>query len=296
MNTHYEKSLHRLDETSISKVQEGNVQWWTDHTMSYDWESTIECEKQSLPWFDEIDRRFVRDSRLFGHDVKPFDKMIPYDRLHGKRVLEIGCGMGFHTEMLVKCGAIVTAIDISETSIAATRKRLSLKGLSAEVERHDAESLPFSDGMFDFVWSWGVIHHSSRTAAIVREIARVLNTEGESRVMVYNRDGACAWRAMIKYHVLMLGALRGRSSDEALNRNTDGFHARHYTKDQFEDLFRAFFGNVSSSVCGQVSDALPLPRQIRKPIERVISEKWLVKKQKTRGSFIFLTANQPYAR
>ncbi len=153
--------------------------------------------------------------------------------------------------------------------------------------------MPFSNGEFDFVWSWGVIHHSSRTAAIVRQIARVLNSGGESRVMVYNRDGTCAWRALIKYQLLRLGAFRGRSSDEALNRNTDGFHARHYTKDQFEDLFRAFFGNVSSRVCGQVSDALPLPRRIRRPIERFFSERWLMQKQSIRGSFIFLTASQP---
>ena len=139
MNKHYEKSNHRSDETSITKVQEGNARWWTDHTMSYDWDTNIDCEKYSLAWFDEIDRRFIRDSRLFGHDKKPFDKMIPYDRLSWKRVLEIGCGMGFHTEMLANCGAQVTAIDISDTSVDATRKRISLKGLSAEVLNQDAE-------------------------------------------------------------------------------------------------------------------------------------------------------------
>ncbi len=101
-NEHYEAAKHRGDETNIGDVQEGNAKWWTDHTMSYDWTSDIGNEKFSLKWFDEIDRRFIVDSRLYGHDKTPFDLMIPFEDLKGKNVLEIGCGMGFHTSSLLK--------------------------------------------------------------------------------------------------------------------------------------------------------------------------------------------------
>ena len=261
--------------------------------MSYDWNANVECEKFSLDWYNEIDRRFIYDSRLYGHSQTPFDRMIPFEQLKGKKVLEIGCGMGFHTELMIRAGADVTSIDISPTSVDPTKRRLELKDLTAKIMLQDAEEIPFTDEEFDYVWSWGVIHHSSRTARIVRQVARVLKPDGECSLMVYNREGASARRAIIKYNLLMLGLLRGRSSDEALNRGTDGFHARHYTTDQFEDLFRAFFHEVDSYVCGQVPDSLPLPRLIRGACERIVSEDWLKKAQAQRGSFIFLTAKKP---
>ncbi len=187
----------------------------------------------------------------------------------------------------------MTSVDISQTSVDSTKTRLELKGLTANVIQQDAEKLSFEDESFDYVWSWGVIHHSSSTGRIVRQISRVLTPEGECSIMVYNRDSASAWRSFIKYNVLMLGFFRGRSTDEALNLGTDGFHARHYTTDQLEDIFKAFFSEAESYICGQVPDALPLPRLIRGYVEKRVSDKWLKKAQSTRGSFHFLTAKYP---
>ena len=261
--------------------------------MSYDWESNIKYEKFSKEWFKEADARFVSAARIFSENERPFDKFIPFDQLQGKRVLEIGCGMGYHTELLIRAGAQVTSVDISPTSVNATRQRLQVNNLSATVQQADAELLPFNDKAFDFVWSWGVIHHSSRTGKIVRQIHRVLVPSGACCVMVYNRDSATTLRAFLKYQVLRLGLFRGQSLDEALNKNTDGFHARHYTRDQFEDLFRAFFDDVSCEVCGQISDAIPLPRALRKMALRCVSEEWVRKKQAQRGSFLVLKAQNP---
>ena len=39
--------------------------------------------------------------------------------------------------------------------------------------------MPFDAGAFDFVWSWGVIHHSSSTGRVVREIARVCRPDAQ---------------------------------------------------------------------------------------------------------------------
>src|SRR5207237_1929219 len=126
-----------------------------------------------------------------------------------------------------------------------------------------------------------------------RESARVLRPEGECRVMVYNRDGMAARLAFLKDHLLKGGFLRG-SFDQTLHRSTDGFAARHYVKDQFEDLFRAFFREVSCEVCGQESDAIPLPGFLRRLAVRLFSEARLRRRQARRGSFLFLRARQPY--
>jgi 2-polyprenyl-3-methyl-5-hydroxy-6-metoxy-1,4-benzoquinol methylase len=282
----------RSDDLSVGAVQDGNKRWWTSNPMTYDSRGEISLPRFSLPWFDAIDQRFVASARIYGTDQTPFDRIIPFDRLKAASVLEVGCGMGLHTELMARAGARVTAVDLSPTSVEATTRRLALKGLEATVEAADAESLPFKASSFDFVWSWGVIHHSSRTGRVVREIARVARPEAECRVMVYNRNSSVVYATLIKDHLLKGGFLRN-SVEETLYRSTDGFTARFYVREQFEDLFRTFFEDVSSELMGQETDVVPLPRNIRKYPLRLLSEKYQKSVHAKRGSFIFLTAKRP---
>ena len=282
----------RLDSLTTNEVQEGNSLWWTRNPMSYDWHDEIEAPRFTSGWFDAIDSKFLLGSRLFATVQRPFDQIIPIDNLAGAKVLEIGCGMGLHTQTMVSAGANVTAVDLTPTAVEATTRRLALKGLRARILQCDAEKLPFGNGAFDFVWSWGVIHHSSRTARIVREIARVLNKKGACRVMVYNREGMAARVGLVRDHILKAGFMH-RTFEETLYRSTDGFSARFYVREQFEDLFRAFFKDVSSMICGQESDAIPLPDPLRKWVVSLTPERYLRKAQARRGAFIFLKAADP---
>lgn len=282
----------RTDAMTPDEVQRGNQDWWTENPMSYDWHGEVQAPRFSRAWFDAADRAHIFGARLFATDKRPFDRVMPLDELRGKRVLEIGCGMGLHTETLARAGADVTAIDLTPTAVEATTKRLALKGLAARVLQVDAERLPFDDASFDFVWSWGVIHHSANTGRIVREIARVLRPGGECRVMVYNRSGMSAKFAIVR-NFLLNGSFLWRSVDEALYEGSDGFSARFYPREQFEDLFRAFFEEVRSEVCGQDVDAVPLPRQLRGAALKLVPEAYLKRAQARRGSFLFLTARRP---
>ena len=282
----------RSVDLAVDSIQQGNKRWWTDNTMSYDWHNEIGASRFSLEWFEAVDRGFLKGARLYGSDATPFDRIIPFSQLAGKDVLEIGCGMGLHTELMVRAGARVTAVDLSPTSIQATRKRLELKGLTATVMEADAEQLPFESGSFDFVWSWGVIHHSSRTGRAVRQIARVLRPEGECRIMVYNRASTWAYSILLRDHLLKGRFLR-RTFEETLYSSSDGFSARFYVQEQFEDLCRGFFHHVSSEIMGQESDVVPLPRRLRQYALRLLPLSYLKSAQATRGSFIFLTAKRP---
>ena len=284
--------VKRTSDLSAEEVQRGNQRWWTDNPMTYDWHGQVEAPRYSSAWFDAIDAAHIFGARLFATRDTPFDRVMPLATLAGKRVLEIGCGMGLHTETLARAGAKVTALDLTPTAVEATTRRLALRGLTAEVIRGDAEALPFEDHSFDFVWSWGVIHHSSSTARVVRQIARVLKPEGECRIMVYNREGMSAKVSLLKDHWLRGGFL-SRSFEETLYHVTDGFSARYYVAEQFEDLFRGFFKHTSVEICGQDADAIPLPRRLRKLALRVVPTSYLEAAQARRGSFIFLTASQP---
>jgi len=287
-----DKSYKRSEDLSSVEVQRGNSAWWTRNPMAYDWTGKIKLPRFSQGWYEAIDAEFLYGSRLFATWQQPFDRIIPIPQLRGARVLEIGCGMGLHTQTMAAAGAEVTAIDLTSTAIEATSRRLALMGLRAQVLQCDAENLPFMTGAFDFVWSWGVIHHSSRTVRIVREIARVLNKAGACRVMVYNREGMPARICFIRDYVLKGGFVR-QSYEETLYRSCDGFSARFYVREQIEDVFRAFFKDVSSEVCGQESDAIPLPSPLRRWVLSVVPEKYLSKAQARRGAFIFISASGP---
>ena len=281
----------RLLSQDTRAVQRGNQSWWSANPMAYDWRGEIALARGSREWFDAIDARFVAASRPYLTSRRPFDRIMP-DSLRGKRVLEIGCGMGLHTQELAQRGAETHAVDLTDVAVEATRARMADQGLDAAVRRADAESLPYDSGTFDFVWSWGVIHHSARTTRIVREIARVLRPHGEARVMVYNRDGMSARCTLARFHLLSGGFTR-RSADETLWRHTDGFSARYYHKEQFEDLFRGFFDEASCVILGQEPDVVPLPRRARRVLAPKITDARKLAIASRVGSFLFLTASRP---
>jgi 2-polyprenyl-3-methyl-5-hydroxy-6-metoxy-1,4-benzoquinol methylase len=284
-----EKKLH-ADNQTPGEVQTSNQGWWTKETMSYDWNEKIEHEKFSLGWFEEVDRRFIFGARLFAHEDSPFDKIIPFSEMKGKRVLEIGCGMGLHSELMTRAGAEVVAVDISETSVEATKRRFELKNLQIEVYRGDAVELQFPPESFDYVWSWGAIHHSAYTGRIVRQFDRVLRPGGQAHVMVYHLGGMPAY--IVIFLRYLLGFWANRRLDEYLWKSSDGYIARYYTKDSLSDLFYTFFEEVNINIYGQDADAIPLPRRLRGLFLSFLSDEKLAQWGNRRGSLIQAVATK----
>lgn len=276
---------------SAAVVQEGSKKWWTSIPMTYDdWGRRSPFEQFSASWYDDIDKRFLHAVRLFSSASNPFETLMNANELRGKRVLEIGCGMGFHAELLARAGAELTTIDLSPTSVKATTKRLALKNLTADVREMDAETLAFPDGSFDMVWSWGVILASARTGRIVREIHRVLRPGGQTRIMVYNLEGTAAYSVMLTRY--MLGYWFGKSLDELLWRSTDGFSARFYTKDTFTDLLATFFDDIDVSSFGEEGNVVPLPRLLRRPILKLIPLSHQRRLAPRHASYLFAVAKK----
>lgn len=90
--------------------------------------------------------------------------------------LEIGCGQGALARLLVeRYGARVIASDYDEAQVALARERLADLGDELELRVVDARAIPFDDGSFDAVFSFGVLHHiPGGWREAVAEIARVL--------------------------------------------------------------------------------------------------------------------------
>lgn len=111
-----------------------------------------------------------------------------FDKWKGKRVLEIGCGIGTDATNFARAGVDYTAVDLSSESLKLARQRLALFGLSGQLHESNAEELSFlPDNHFDLIYSFGVIHHTPHPRRVVEHVLRLLKPGGEFRVMVYNR-------------------------------------------------------------------------------------------------------------
>jgi SAM-dependent methyltransferase len=120
----------------------------------------------------------------------------------GKRVLEIGVGLGADHERFAAAGAILYGVDLTGRAVDHTRRRLEASKLSSNLRVADAELLPFSSSTFDIVYSWGVIHHSPDTPKAVAEIHRVLKAGGEARIMIYHKWSLVGGMLWARYALL----------------------------------------------------------------------------------------------
>jgi SAM-dependent methyltransferase/uncharacterized protein YbaR (Trm112 family) len=88
--------------------------------------------------------------------------------LRGRRVLDVGCGFGRHLYAASDHGAEIVGIDLSggvEIAYRNTRGRPNVHIVQGDV--HDR---PLRDGIFDVVWSFGVLHHMPDPAAGFRTL------------------------------------------------------------------------------------------------------------------------------
>ena len=143
--------------------------------------------------------QFFVENSLKRYFVEPHLKdLAQFHQYQGKRVLEIGCGMGADAVEFVRHGAEYVGIDLSAESVALARKRFEvfgLEGLFCVMDGANAAAL--SDlGRFDLVYSCGVLHHYPDLPLVINNIYRALNPGGDLRFLVYAKN---SWKhAMIR--------------------------------------------------------------------------------------------------
>ena len=126
-------------------------------------------------------------------DEYRFDKLrylpqvVDFGAYRGKKILEIGCGVGIDLVRFAKAGAQVTGIDLSQTAIDLAGKNLSQNSLNGTLKVMDGENLEYPDESFDVVYAHGVLQYTGDPEKMVQEAFRVLKKGGEGIFMVYNR-------------------------------------------------------------------------------------------------------------
>ena len=94
--------------------------------------------------------------------------------------LELGCGQGALARLMVEhYQARMTATDFDPTQVRLAESRLRDLGERIAFRTVDARDLPFADGEFDVVFSFGVMHHiAGGWRRVVGEVSRVLTPAG----------------------------------------------------------------------------------------------------------------------
>jgi 2-polyprenyl-3-methyl-5-hydroxy-6-metoxy-1,4-benzoquinol methylase len=119
----------------------------------------------------------------------------------GKKVLEIGCGIGTDTANFARAGAHVTAIDLSEKSLKVAKQRAEINGLDIKFYQGNAEELdkivPIE--AYDLIYSFGAIHHTVSPVEILKQIKKYLAPEGVIKIMVYHRFSWKVLRILVLY-------------------------------------------------------------------------------------------------
>ena len=167
--------------------------------------------------------RFGQDRRL--------ELIECYARLEGKRILDIGCGLGTYIKKLRAFSWDVYGVDVDPQKVKQAKQELDNIYLSP------AEDLPFANGYFDVVLLHEVLEHVDDDRQAVREAYRVTNVGGRMVIFVPNRlypfeTHGVYWRG--EYHsgnIPLINYLPNRIRDRLCP------HVRAYTRASLRQLF-----------------------------------------------------------
>ena len=174
------------------------------------------------------------------YELEPYIREFArFEDARNRTVLEIGVGMGAdHLEWSRQAPLRLIGMDLTSRSLQHTGTRFDLDGRHALLIRGDAERLPFHDGTFDLIYSWGVLHHTPDAAGAIREVHRVLRSGGAARVMMYHRASIVGGLLWMRY-----GVLRGspqRTLDEIYAQHLESPGTTAYSVSEIRKLFSMF--------------------------------------------------------
>ena len=152
----------------------------------------------SREYFDEVEaRKYFVEPHIPG--------FAEFERWKGKRVLEVGCGIGTDSINFARAGAQLTAVDLSGESLQIAEQRAGVMGVADRIEfvQANAEELTsaVSGEPYDLIYSFGVVHHTPRPERALAEMRALAAPGGALKLMIYHRR---SWK------VLAIAATQGR--------------------------------------------------------------------------------------
>ena len=262
--------LHDEITQATEDRQSRNRAWWESLPMTYENWDKADRIPSSAEDFSKVDAFYFGTNPYLGAHVD-------FNSFAGKRVLEIGCGAGSAACKFASGGASVTAVDLTEQAIKLTLSHAAMAGVTIDARCMDAERLDgLGDETFDFVYSWGVLHHSQNPDQAYRQIARVLKRGGKYLIMVYHKSSV---RYYIRglFHLLLKGRIFQGDNLKTVQRfYTDGYYHRHYTAREIRKALEAAGLDVDSTEVTHMSSKMipAIPEFLRQRLKERVG--WLL--------------------
>lgn len=139
-----------------------------------------------FPRWDHAERRHRLSAELCRYRFLGID-----EAMKGARFLDIGCGTGNRSMLIAKHLGVqeFVGFDQSIASLRIAQEVAQEEGFSDRFKplQGDLFNLPFENGEFDVVVSWGVLHHTRDPLAGLKEAVRVCKAGGFVGIFLYNK-------------------------------------------------------------------------------------------------------------
>lgn len=170
-----------------------------------------------------------------------------YHNHQNVKLLEVGFGQGTDLVQYAKGGAEVYGVDLTERHYNLAKKNFEVRGLQANLTLTDANELPFEDGFFDKVVSFGVLHHTPDIEICVKEVHRVLKPGGTFIISLYHKGSAFHYWNKVLYEGILKFGFFDRGYDGVLatiETGADGKkikpYVKLYSRKMMRDLLKDF--------------------------------------------------------
>jgi len=167
-----------------------------------------------------------------------FNEVDYYSAFKGKKVLDYGCGGGRYALGFCRLGADVYIHDTNQEIVTSALNLCLTNGYFNKVNAIDNNNDPFRQ--FDYVWCFGVVHHTGRTYHYIYEAIQRLKPGGKLFLMVYGVPETLAEYAVCNYYEDIRNKTATMTFDERLKYLTE-----RYPDDQVHGMFDAVSPQVA---------------------------------------------------
>jgi 2-polyprenyl-3-methyl-5-hydroxy-6-metoxy-1,4-benzoquinol methylase len=199
---------------------EAKIDRWLAHMT---WRPDFARWREGRIWQERIQSERLRQIERYGGP------------LEGRRILDLGSGMGGTSVALALRGAFPLAFEYNQAYCEIIGLRAARYNLGLPVINGAGEALPFADASFDLAICWDVLEHVHNPEQLLAELARVVRPGGRVLITAINRF---AWRDP-HYHMPLLNWLprpiaeaiierRGRSKGESSFSDRQKLSEMHY--------------------------------------------------------------------
>lgn len=109
--------------------------------------------------------------------------------VHGRKLLDVGCGGGILSESMARRGAVVTAIDMGEGPLSVARLHQLESGVDVDYRHSTAEELAETlPENFDVVCCLEMLEHVPDPGAVISACAQLVKPGGDLYFSTINRN------------------------------------------------------------------------------------------------------------